>query len=182
MVVASPAWAAGAKDVVGPGAKAVVQGEKPAEKQAEKPAGTAFTAVVVNGQEVFRLADTKGITAAQRADKVRERLRSVLEPDPGEKWKSVQASDITVESVDQQPVIRLRNQNVLSPTAQDAQLNGRKLQDLAQRWSEDLRSALAAIKVDKGNKLPKDFVTTVAGRVDVPAKGGGAGGAPVEKR
>ncbi len=151
---------------------------------ASKPTTIEFAVVMVNDQEVFRLADSGGLTANDRAARLRERLRSVLEPDPGEKWRSVQPSDVTVESVDAQPVVRLRNQNVVAVTAQDAQINRRKLQDLAQRWAEELRVALREVKLAAGNKLPADFVIVATGRLEFSRPpGGGAGGGPkVEER
>lgn len=152
-------------------------GDAAPKAAATGPMIVRFAVVMVNDQEVFRLADSSGMTASERAARLRERLRSVLEPDPGEKWQSVQASDVTVETVDTQPVIRLRNQNVIAVTAQDAQVNRRKLQDLAQRWAEELRVALEEVRLAQGGKLPADFVTVATGRLEFGRPpGGGAGG------
>lgn len=157
------------------GAKDKAGAKSHADMKTSKATTLKFAVVMVNDQEIFRLADSGGLTASQRAAKLEERLRSVLEPDPGEKWKSVQASDVTVESIDAQPIIRLRNQNVVAVTAQDAQVNRRKLQDLAQRWAEELRGALKEVKVAKGGKLPEGFVTVAIGSYEFAPKGGGAG-------
>ena len=157
--------------------------DKKAPVMSEKPAARAvkFAVVMVNDQEIFRLADTDGRTAGERADELGKRIRGVVEPDPGERWRSVQASDVTVESVDALPIIRLRNQNVVTVTAQDAQLNRRKAQDLAQRWAEELRVALREIKLEKGNKLPAGFVSIASGSLEFAPQGGGAGGTPKVK-
>ena len=137
-----------------------------------------FAVVNVNEHEIFRLADSGGRTAQARAAEIDQRLRQTLEPNPGERWRSVKPSDVTVETVDNAPVIRLRNQNVIAVTAQDAQLNRRKLHDLAQRWATDLREALAVVRLAQGNKLPAGFVSVASGQLDYGTPGGGAGGAP----
>lgn len=164
---------------------APAHGAKPGDKAkptAAKPTTVKFAVVMVNDQEIFRLADTDGRTASERADELGKRIRGVVEPDPGEQWRSVQASDVVVESVDTLPIIRLRNQNVITVTAQDAQLNRRKAQELAQRWAEELRVALKEIKLEKGNKLPADFVAVASGQLEFgKPQGGGAGGTPPGK-
>ena len=140
-----------------------------------------FASVSIDGKEVMRVAETPDLHADERADEVQKRLRMTVAPNPGQKYKPVQASEVTVETVENQLVIRLRNQNVIQVTPQDAKLAGMTQQDLAQKWAEDLRGALKDLKLADG-KPKQDFVTVAKGEMTMPkqqagtkSKGGGAG-------
>lgn len=138
-----------------------------------------FSSVMINNKEVLRLGETQDLHADERAAKVQERLEMVLEPDPGEKFQPVKASDVTVESVDKAVVLRLRNQNVVQVTPADAKLAGMSEQDLAQQWAEGLRNALKDVKVAKNGHLPENFIAVAKG--EMSTQGGGAGGTPPKK-
>jgi hypothetical protein len=140
-----------------------------------------FAVVTINKRQLIRLADTKDMHAQERAEKVRERLRMTLSAKKGEAIQPVKDSDIAVETVVGEPVIRMRNQNVINVTPQDAKLNGQGQQALAQRWAGDLRGALKSIKVAKGKPLPENMIAISTGVMDVSrtaTTGGGGGGHP----
>lgn len=181
-VAATPGAALAGMDHGQDEGKAGAKAKTGADPKTSKVSTLKFAVVMVNDQEIFRLADAGGRSASSRAAELETRLRSVLEPDPGEKWRSVNAGEVTVENVDTMPVIRLRDQNVVSVTAQDAQLNRRKAQELAQRWAGELRGALREIKVVQGNKLPDGFVTVAMGSYEFAPRGGGAGAGEAPKQ
>jgi hypothetical protein len=147
-----------------------------------KPIKMRFAAVMVKGHEVMRLADTPDLRSEERAQKLQERLRIALEPEKGQAFKQVEATDVTVVTVGDQPVIKLRNGNIIAVTPQDAKMAGKSQQDLAQEWATALRAALKDVKVAKGQQLPEDLVTIAKGQIEMPKQeagtkpsGGGAG-------
>jgi hypothetical protein len=147
-----------------------------------KPTKVRFAAVMVKDHEVLRLADTPDLTSEERAQKLQERLRIALEPEKGQAFKQVEATDVTVVTVGDQPVIKLRNGNIIAVTPQDAKMAGKSQQDLAQEWATALRAALKDVKVAKGQQLPEDLVTIAKGQIEMPKQeagtkpsGGGAG-------
>lgn len=143
-----------------------------------KAAKVRFSTVTVNNKEVLRLGETSDLHADERAAQVQERLQMVLQPDPGEKFQPVAASDVTVESVDKAVVLRLRNQNVVQVTPEDAELAGMPVQELAQQWAAGLRAALKDVKVAQNGQLPADFIAVAKG--EMTPQGGGAGGVPTK--
>lgn len=145
--------------------------------QADKKEKQRFAIVTVNKKEVLRLAESGEYLPQERAEKIQERLSSVIEPDANMTFKPVQAAEVTVEMVAGMPVIRLREQNLVSVTAEDAKLNNTNQQELAQRWASSLRGALQGYKLGKGETLPENFITIATGELTMP-KGGGAGQAP----
>ena len=141
-----------------------------------KAATVRFSTVSVNNKEVMRLGETKDLHADERAEKVQERLEMVLKPEAGQKYRPVQASDVTVESVGPAVVVRLRNLNVAQATPEDAKLAGMSTQALAQQWAQSLRSALQDVKVGQNGQLPDNFIAIANGQMT--PQGGGAGGTP----
>lgn len=143
-----------------------------------KKAKVHFAAVSVNRKEVLRLADTPDYSARDRADEVNQRLKMILTPQKGETLAPLKGSDVVVQTVVGQPVIRARNQNIIAVTPQDAQLNGQNSQALAQRWASDLRGALQGIKIAKGKPLPENLITIATGTMEMPKEAtvGGGGG------
>lgn len=181
-------WTAVAAAVVGAGGAAPVAASPwvvaaAAGTKESKETKVRFSTVSINQQEVMRLAETPDMHADERADEVQKRLEMVMVPDPGEKFQPVKATDVKVESVDGAQVVRLRNQNVIQVTNQDAKLAGLKPDVLAQRWAESLRGALQEVKVSGNGRLPENWVTVAKGELTTPKreagtkpKGGGAGG------
>jgi hypothetical protein len=160
----------------------------PASKQqsseSAKPEKVHFAVVTVNNKPLIRLADTKDRHAQERANELKERLQMTLSAKKGQPIQPVQDSDIVVTTVIGQPVIRLRNLNVINVTPEDRKLNGQAQQALAQRWAGDLRAAVKSIKVVKGQALPATMIVVTTGVMDVPktaTTGGGGGGKPKHK-
>lgn len=143
---------------------------KPA-RAADKP----VAAVRVNNREVMQLAEVGGMTAEQRAAMVRERVEGTVRPQPNEAFEVIQASDLEVVTVSNIPVLRLREQNIISVTQADADLAGMTPQALAQRWANDLRGALTSFRLGENQAIPENFIVV---RVLDPRTGGGAGQAP----
>ncbi|MNS34102.1 hypothetical protein D3C72_662250 [compost metagenome] len=164
--VVEVAAAAGAKDT-----------KQAKDAQPSKETKVRFSTVMINNKEVLRLGETKDLHADERAAEAQKRLNMVLVPNPGEKFKPVKATDVTVEAVDGATVLRLRNQNVAQVTPEDAKLANMSIDDLAQKWAEQLRTSLKDIKVAQGGKLPSNLITVAKGEMTMPA-GGGAGGTP----
>lgn len=161
LFVAGPAWSAPAT---------APANSKPSITAQSATAG--FAMVMVHGKEVVRLASIKNRGAQGRADEVRKRLRMMLVPKPGAQFKPVKPSEVTVVMVDNQPVVRFRNQNVAAATKEDATLNSLDAEALAQKWATDLRSALGSIVVAKGQGLPQNTIVVATGQIRT---GGGAG-------
>ncbi|MFN3429266.1 MAG: hypothetical protein ACK46X_04865 [Candidatus Sericytochromatia bacterium] len=160
---------------VGPVEVAAAAGAKDAKQS--KDTKVRFSTVMINNKEVLRLGETKELHADERAEEVQKRLNMVLVPQPGEAFTPVKATDVTVESVDGATVLRLRNQNVVQVTPEDARLANMGADELGMKWAEQLRASLADIKVAQGGKLPPNLVTVAKGEMTMPA-GGGAGGTP----
>lgn len=139
-----------------------------------------FAIVTVNKTEVLRLAESGEFLPQERAEKIQERLASVLEPDAKQSFQPVKAAEVTVEMVAGMPVIRLREQNLVSVTQEDAKLNSTDQQALAQKWATTLRESLKDFKLGKGQKLPESFITVATGELTTP-KGGGAGAGKPKK-
>ncbi|MFP5502451.1 MAG: hypothetical protein ACLGIN_08160, partial [Candidatus Sericytochromatia bacterium] len=143
-----------------------------------------FASVRLNNQEVMRLFPAGDLKAKQRADMVRERLRQGLETGPNNTVEAFQQTDVNVATVNNMPVIRLREANVITVTHRDAELLGAKsADDLAQQWASALRENLAALDLKAGQPLAMDLVTVATGTLTVPTArtGGGAGTAPKVK-
>lgn len=148
-----------------------------------------FATVMIKGNEVMRLAETPDYTAEERAEKVQERLRIALQPQKGQSFKPVEASDVDVVMVGDQPVVKLRNGNIIEVTPQDAKLANKSRQDLAQSWATSLRTGLKGLTVAQGKQLPENLVTVAKGTMEMPkqqagakSKGGGAGAGTKEQK
>lgn len=169
---------------VGPAAMAVADPAVVAASagMGQKTTKVRFATVMIKGNEVMRLAETPDYSAEERAQKVQERLRIALEPPKGQPFKPVQASDVEVVTVGNQPVVKLREGNVIEVTPQDAKMANKSQQDLAQSWATSLRTSLKGLTVAKGKQLPENLVTIAKGTMEIPkqqagtpSKGGGAG-------
>lgn len=126
--------------------------------------------VLVNDRAVMQLASVGDYPAEQRANIVRDRIRSAIEPASGEPFEQVRTDDITVQTRNRLPVIQLRGQDLITVTHLDSRGVGRTPEVVAQQWADSLRGALSDVRLGAGQRLPENFVTV--------SMGGGAGTAP----
>ncbi len=139
-----------------------------------------FAAVMINGKEVLRLAETADMTPTERADFAQERLIVLITPPKGMPVKPVEDAEVVVTLMAGQPEIHFRGQRIADVTGLDAQLHQLSMKALAARWAADLRRELKGVHVAVGKPLPKDVVTVSSGLMERP-RGGGAGAAPPKK-
>lgn len=143
-------------------------GAAPAGAQSARPDGEAV--LLVNQKPVLVIGDAGGYSGETRAMIVRDRIRRIVAPSPGHSFRPVGAQDVTLAPLSEVPVIRLRDQDLLTVASGDAEAAGVPARVLAERWVAALRSALADVSLNADQELPADFVTVSAG--------GGAGAAP----
>jgi hypothetical protein len=149
---------------------------------ATAPAETAkkdkahFATVVVNKKEVIRLADTPNMTAQQRAELVRKRLKLAM---AAKLVKGVKEGEITVVDIKGQPTVHFKNHPLIAVMPQDAKLNAKDKKALADRWANDLKVAVRDTTIIKGKE--GEMIVVRTGVMDLPrtaTMGGGGGGKP----
>lgn len=158
--------------------------ERPTQERTTEQAAmeeVEFASVRLNNQEVVRLFPAGDLDAKQRAEMLRERLRQGLQTGPNNTVEAFRQTDVDVATVNNMPVIRLREANLITVTHKDAELLGAKsADDLAQQWASALRQNLASLDLKAGQPLATDLVTVATGTLSVPTArtGGGAGTTP----
>lgn len=101
------------------------------------------TVIIIGDRQVIRIrADHAGVTAAQRAAALRQRLLDIYEA-IGKSSSALQADEVTLDLQPGAPSIRVRGLLLLTVTPEDAKVNGYKTpEDLARVWHPRLRDAL----------------------------------------
>lgn len=139
--------------------------------QAVQPMMDDVATVTVNDRVTLQIAAAGNMTAQQRAEIVRDRIRMAIQPREDQAFRPITREDVTIRMQNNMPVIRLRDRDLLTITHMDARaMNMASPNTVAQRLVNELRVALADVQLGAGERLPEDFV--------IVRTGGGAGTTP----
>jgi len=112
--------------------------------------GVYFADVMVRGRPIFQIGSISELTARERSQIINRRINSLLA-------QSDNLGQVTVKPDNPRQVatLRLNNRVLMTVTQQDAQDFGLSVEELAERWKEELNQAIdkPALAVDVGQRL-----------------------------
>lgn len=152
--------AAGA-DAIAPAGLTAPAGSAPAEDEAES--GVYFADVEVRGQPLFQAGGLATIDAQARTEIINRRIASILaqSENPGPVEVQLQANGQTA-------TLRLRNRVIMTVTQQDAEDFGVPVEELAQRWAEQLTDAFdrPPLAIDVAQRLQTTLRSLLRDTID----------------
>lgn len=112
--------------------------------------GLYFADILVRGRPIFQVGSLADLSAEERAEIINRRIASILaqveDPEP-----------VTMQVNEQQgiAVLQVNNRVIMTVTEQDAEDFGLTLQELAEKWANQLNQVLEkpALAVDVGQRL-----------------------------
>jgi small-conductance mechanosensitive channel len=115
-------------------------GTPPAALAQNTGAAIGRAPVVVDGEPLFQLSDSKEFTAEERADLVNQRLTEAIQsPEP---------VDVSINQRDNLITIQLNNQLLLTVTDVDVEPET-TVRSQARRWAEEIRQALEEARTER---------------------------------
>jgi small-conductance mechanosensitive channel len=113
---------------------------------------TETASVVLDGRQLFRVSESGGYSASDRADWIASRIKMAV--------NSERPPELTVEMRNQLPVIFLNGEQVLTVTNQDI-FKGEILEERAEFWSEIIKKAIKQAQQERSVEyLQRQFIIT----------------------
>ncbi|MBD2258791.1 mechanosensitive ion channel family protein [Pseudanabaena sp. FACHB-2040] len=114
--------------------------------------GLFFADVVVRNQPVFQIGGLSDLSATERAQIVNRRIASVLAQNRNQTVRTVTVQPDPVRGI---ATLQVNNRVLMTVTQQDSQDFNLPIEELAQRWSEQLTQAFEQppLAIDVGQRL-----------------------------
>ncbi|MGP1384468.1 MAG: mechanosensitive ion channel family protein [Thainema sp.] len=159
-VIAQDAAPATGGDALAPALTAPA-GSAPAEGESRE--GVYFADVEVRGRPLFQLGGLATIDAQARTEIINRRIASILaqSENPG-------AVEVQLQANGQTATLRLRNRVIMTVTQQDAEDFGVSVEELAQRWAEQLTEAFdrPPLAIDVAQRLQTTLRSLLQDTID----------------
>lgn len=137
--------------------------ESTPQAEADLGSGVYFADVEVRGRPLFQIGGLATIDAQRRTAIINRRIASILAQ--AEKPGSV---EVQLQSDNQTATLRLRNRVIMTVTQQDAEDFGLPAEELAQRWAEQLTTALERppLAIDVAQRLQTTLRSLLRDTID----------------
>lgn len=135
----------------------------PADPSAQNGDGVYFADVDVRGRPLFQIGGLATIDAQARAEIINRRIASILaqSDNPG-------PVEVQLQAEGQSATLRLRNRVIMTVTQQDAEDFGVSVEELAQRWAEQLTTAFdkPPLAIDVAQRLQTTLRSLLQDAID----------------